>query len=482
MRARTALLHHQAPLFPVFLVGALAACEDAGPADDELIGEAEDAAVCPDVSGTVVERSLAVTDPAVLARFSFSRVMNRIRNTANAGASPTTANLFKAWMGTFGDTAATGNCADPKIDPNGYGLVCPRVPEAKLAGINPFAANATVTFQPVAVMNRFDLTPTSGANCGEHRIVYAMQSTSPDIGGRAFIIFEAALPNPSPQLGVDACLPVAQFWQGLSDDPSATSRAAKLEKFYFTGGAVPGFPAVVNAAHYGLLDAGGGPRKAGQIRTNFFVDNFEWHLREFKTRRTCADATNPATCALSFDHVTVKVNPAEELFAGTHPKSGAFVTNFVNQVPTLARANLNRIAMKPQDQFNEFESSAQAGDVIYKNFDNAGIRSAIQAKLTEIGSTLSVNNILDRATTQTCGGCHQLSNGAPLGGGLSWPSSGFFVHVDESGFLSPALTGTFLPHRRSVLEKFINDRCDGSAATEPAPGQTIGGSAEGAAN
>lgn len=109
-------------------------------------------------------------------------------------------------------------------------------------------------------------------------------------------------------------------------------------------------------------------------------------------------------------------------------------------------------------------------------------RNAIQAKLTAIGSTLTVNNILDRATTQTCGGCHQLSNGAPLGGGLTWPSSGFFVHVDESGFLSQALTGTFLPHRKTVLEKFINDRCDGSAASDEAPGQTIGGSAEGAAN
>src|SRR5688572_12599701 len=152
MKAGHAFLGRHAAVVPCVFVAALAACEGAEPAEEELLGEAEDAAVCPDVSGTLVERSLAVTDAEVLAKFSFSRVMNRVRSTANAGASPTTTNLFKAWMGTFGDTAATGNCNDPEIDPNGYGLVCPRVPEAKLATINPFAAGATVTFQPVAVM------------------------------------------------------------------------------------------------------------------------------------------------------------------------------------------------------------------------------------------------------------------------------------------------------------------------------------------
>ena len=449
-------------------------------AAEEALDTAADAAVCPDVSGTLVDRSLAITDPTVLAKFSFSRVMNRIRVTANAGATPATLPIFQAWMGTFGDTATTGNCTAANIDPNDYGLVCPRTAEAQLASVNPFAANATTTFLPVAVMNRLDLAPTNGSNCGEYRIIYAMNSST--VNGRGFIIFEGTLPNPTPAAGADACLPVAQFWQGLSADASATSRANKLEKFFITGGAVAGFPALVNAAHYGLLDQGAAARNPGQIRTNMFIDGVEWHLREFKTRRKCTNVADAATCSLSFDHVTVKANPAEELFAGTHAKSAAFVTNFVNQVPLLARNNLNTIAMKPQDQFNEFESSAQAGTVIYKNFDNATIRTAIQNKLTAIGSTLTINNILDRATTQTCGGCHQHSNGQALGGGKTWPSSRTFVHVDEGGGLSTALTGTFLPHRLTVLESFINNRCDGSVAPAAAAGMTLGGGEEGAAN
>jgi hypothetical protein len=353
-----------------------------------------------------------------------------------------------------------------------------------LSTINPFAANAAVTFKPVAVMNRLDLAPASGANCGEYRIVYAMTSTNAAIAGRAFVIFEAALPNPTPEQGLDACLPVAQFWQALSQDGSAASRAAKLEKFYYTGGAVPGFAPVVDAAHYGLAQQTATQRTAGQIRTNFFVNFAEWHLREFKLRRTCTTPTDASTCTLSFEHVTVKENPAEELFGGAHARSAAFLTNFLNQVPTLATNNVNAIKMKIGANFNEFESISQQSAVLYSTPGVAvtSVRNSIKAKLTAIGSTLTVNNVLDRATTQTCAGCHQVSNGAALGGGLTWPSSATFVHVDEQSNLSPALTTTFLPKRKSVLEAFINDRCDGSTPAVLAEGTTVGGSLEGAAN
>src|SRR6185436_3426806 len=105
----------------------------------------------------------------------------------------------------------------------------------------------------------------------------------------------------------------------------------------------------------------------------------------------------------------------------------------------------------------------------------------IKAELTDLGSTLTVNQVLNRATTQTCAGCHMVSNGQALGGGLTWPSSLGFVHIDESSALSPALSGTFLPRRKAVLEKFINDRCASGTAPAPADG-TIGGSPEGSPN
>jgi hypothetical protein len=99
-----------------------------------------------------------------------------------------------------------------------------------------------------------------------------------------------------------------------------------------------------------------------------------------------------------------------------------------------------------------------------------GPRSATRTQLTQLGSTLTVDNILDRATTQTCGGCHQLSNNARLGGGLVWPPSRGFVHIDEQSALSAALTTTFIPHRLRVLEAFITAR-----ETVGATDQTIAG-------
>jgi hypothetical protein len=469
-------------------VAALGGCFAGDEGEESGTSAAELSSVpCPDVSGTNIARSLAVTDPAALAKFSFTRVMNQIRTTASVASTETTAGVYQRWMRTFGATAGSGDCNDPNIDPNKYGLVCPRPNELELAGVNPFASTSAVKFVPVALFNRLDLAPTNGANCGEYRIVYAMTSSSATLGGRAFIIFEAALPNPDPAAGVDACLPVARFWQGLTADADAASRAAKLERFYLTGGAVAGFAPVVRAAHYGLSTNAAAPT-AGQVRTNFFVDFRQWHLREFKLNRRCNDVANPETCQLAFGHVPVKANPAEELFAGTHARSEAFRTAFANQVAGLAAGSVTRIRMSTSNVFNELESVSQRDDVRYATVANAAIRSDIQAKLTALGSTLTPTNVLERATTQTCAGCHQVSNNAALGGGRTWPSSLGFVHVDESGQLSPALTGTFLPARKAGLEKFINDRCSGTTTTDAGPAtasagnETVGGSAAEAAN
>lgn len=471
--------------FVVATVGLAMACGGEDQADVDALEGRELAQTtqeliavpCNDVSGTITEQSLVVTDATALKPFTMAAVLNAIRTTANVAAVSTNAAqpIYQRWMKTFGSTANAGDCNDPNIDPNDYGLACPRSSELKLASVS------LSNFEPVALVNRFDLTPGSGANCGEYRIVFALRGpTAPQ--GRGFIIFEAALPNPNPAQGVDACLPVARFWQGLSTDASAASRALKLSNFYFKGTAVAGFPAVVKAAHYGL-STNSGTHTAGQVRTNFFIDFNEWHLREFKLKRTCGDAANPATCALDFAHVTSKVNPAEELFAGTHPRSAAFRTQFVTQVPALAGKSAALIRMNNSDAFNEFESVSQAGNVLYRNTANAAMRSAIQSKLTEIGSTLTVNNILDRATTQTCAGCHQVSQGS-LGGGVRWLSPGF-VHIDEAGQMSQQLATVFVPRRKAVLESFINARCTGAKPViDPVieMGMTVGGAPEGAPN
>ncbi|MEY4511819.1 MAG: hypothetical protein RLZZ450_3941 [Pseudomonadota bacterium] len=108
---------------------------------------------------------------------------------------------------------------------------------------------------------------------------------------------------------------------------------------------------------------------------------------------------------------------------------------------------------------------------------------AVRAELANIGSSLSPTNIVARAQTMTCAGCHQLSNNAPLGGGLVWPPSLTFTHVTERQIeqvagsqryvISPALVLNFLPHRKLIMESFLT----GSPLPIVRPGLPIGGRA-----
>jgi hypothetical protein len=416
-------------------------------------------------------RSLEVTDATALARFSFQRVMSAITTTAHATNTPR--QLWTQWMNTFGD------CSNPKIDPNGYGITCPRTPEASLASINPFNLSGQ-HFTPTALANRFDLAPRSGADCGEYRIVFAMVP-APGPNGRGFLIFEGRLPNPTPSLGLAGCAPVADFWAQLSTDPDPASRAGKLDQFYFTG--IPGFAPVVDAAHYGLTTTditAAGARK-GQIRTNMFINNVQWNLREFQLAKPCAAA---ASCALSVEHVTDKVNPANELFTGTHANAPAFQAAFLNQVAPLSRPKAATITMTNADRFNEFESvSSGSIDTLYANFTQTSFRNQIATKITN--PNLTVTNILDRATTQTCAGCHQLSTLAPhnqLGDipQVVWPQSLVFVQINETSTLSPAILNVFLPQRETVLVNFLRGQCTGASITDD--GTNLGGGAIDAAN
>lgn len=432
------------------------------------------------------DRAMLVRDPQVLQRFGFGRVLDALRQTAGVAAVQTSTQLFQTWMKTFGATSAPGDCNDPGLDPNGYGMVCPRVPDLALSTIDPLTAASGVTFQPVGLFNRFDLAPTSGANCGEYRIVYAMRSMSPMVFGRAFIIFEGALPNPQPQAGLRGCAPIARFWQSLDDD-DPIKRADRLEAFYFTGTAVPGVPAVVRAQSYGFADGAAAPHGTGQIRTNFFLRFQEWNLREFKLRRTC---TTPADCRLAMAQVPVADNPAPELFAGTHARSAELRAAFTaTMVEPLSKF---QIGLGVPLQFDELESVSSRRDLDYAVVANATLRTQIGARLQQLGSParadgqpLTAQDILGRAMFQTCAGCHELANGVNLGDGPRPPSLGF-VHIDEAGTPSPALMAKFLPERAQTLIDFINATCGSARELEerwPADGRfTVGGSRAGAAN
>ncbi|CAN5845640.1 hypothetical protein BH11MYX2_BH11MYX2_33900 [soil metagenome] len=299
---------------PLALLLVLAAGCTTGQEDIDTLDDTSELSSC---LGTPLrtEKSLAVTDPTVLARFGFDRTLNQLLASANTIGHQTKTQLFQQWMSTFGTT----DCTNPLVDPEHYGERCPRV-ESSLAGLDPFGSPSTLHFKPVGVFNRFDLAPSDGANCGEYRIIYAMQG----VAGRGFLIFEGALPNPEPDRGIDACTPVAQFWAKRSSDRTAEQTASQLEKFFFTGGAVPNFGPVVDVHNYGL--GFNGISFGGQIRTDMFFQLNDWNLREFTTARQCASisSSTDVTCQLVFHHVSVKNNPANELFQGTHALAGKF--------------------------------------------------------------------------------------------------------------------------------------------------------------
>ena len=208
----------------------------------------------------------------------------------------------------------------------------------------------------------------------------------------------------------------------------------------------------------------------------------EWELREFRLSQSCVGTA----CTLTANNTFVQTNPFGPLFGGTDTQSQKFQAAFLNQVPRLAAKSIPNITMSTGSAFDGPQSDEQApsnNDYFIQGQSNTAFLSQITSKLASIGrSDLTAHNILDRATTQSCAGCHELAVGRPLGAGLTWPASLGFVQVNELGSLSSALTGTFLPARAKVLVNFINANCADAGAAPADDGTTLGGSAVGAAN
>jgi hypothetical protein len=494
----------------LFLAGFVVACSASQSAPDDSSSTSQ-AVTGSCATPVIVDQSLFVAavdgqgnpNPhgvAALKDFSFQSVMNQIVATGAPGSTQTALELYDQMVDTLnqppGDTSGP-HCTGTI---NGFAADCPR-PEGALATTNPFKSGSD-GMVPVALVNRFDLAPANGANCGEYRIVFAIPTPAQPVS-RFLMIFEATLPNPSPSQGLAACLPVAQFWDNLSASGITNAQfASKLKSFYFTG--IPGlagnppFPPVIQAQNYGI----GGPKNTntGQIRINMLAfpdvgEDSQWQLRELTLSQACTGSV----CTLTANNTFDKNNPFGGLFQNG---AGAnFQTEFIGQVKSLSATTIPLISMKTpnvdnggqsseQDDTNDYACQAGAGNAAgdfscSKEAKNTTLESAIQTQLTALGNTtLTPTDIIQRATTQSCAGCHQLSPGTSLGGGLTWPASEGFTQVNEEGAQSSALTNFFLPFRSSVLTKFINKHCSGGGedAGAESEDETVGGQAVGSAN
>jgi hypothetical protein len=417
-------------------------------------------------------RSLAITDQPILTAFSFQRVMNQLVATSGVSGLTATALFQQLWdtqnaaPGLDGD-ALSPNCTGTL---NGYPYQCRQAPaEGFQAACDPFAASSPCAYIPVGLFMRFDLAPSDGSHCGEYRVVFAKESGRFTTGtqDRNLLIFEAAVPNPHLNQGIRGCQKLVRNWAELSDVANINTRRSKLEEIYFTG--YQEFAPVISYDHFGDNAFG-----AGQLRTNQFVQPEEprmWNLREFKLKKECSPS-----CTVRFLPATNKVNPFGPLFdpALVHANAAAFQTEFLTQVAALATPNAAAIGMSTSDLYNSGQSLATSlsNETNYPTHFGSGpspFHDAIQAKLNELGSTLTPVEIVKRAQVQACAGCHRFSNNVHLGGTVFWPPSLGFSHVSEkdadletaSGVIrfkiSDALTNLLLPARKQLVEDFLNE-------------------------
>ena len=498
------------PLLALFTCGAaLAACEsqtpmpqlnDHGYIDYQSVPECD-----PTVSVDKDSPALIITDPEALAGLQLEAVMKQLLSRWSDTYTTPLELAQQLFDGSNNEAAAVfydnAHCDSPDnpAHANGPAAFCPRSEGALAASTGLFTPGHKDHFFPVAVVNRFDLTPAVGSTCGEARIVYAKESGLTDPNDRVFLIVEAAVPNP--KFGqLFGCRPVAQFWKSLESEPDAKAIGERLESFFMIGlegGHAPldpinlGFGTSNGASYYGT---------GGQIRLSQHMDE-HWEMRQLVAS---------APSGLGFDPVPVGNNPLPGLFGPTSgqptPQQQAFADNFTSlSVETLASSKLHHIraTFGPDDLSGESALGGdRVNDYVARAKDNSYLRGAIQQKLADakLGADcpsddpLTADSILRRATMDSCAGCHApkqfLGEERKIGCGMTWPDSLGEVHIDEAGQLSPALKEVFLPHRADVLTAFLQ-ACDAAAIDDafglpPGSGgstkaldarRTIGGSA-----
>jgi len=417
----------------------------------------DDVPVCDPPAGvTFVERTMLETNVQALGRVSLASVFDAL--ATNGGHAGDAVNLYQQIFDSYttvdqGQLPNAIHCGDEitggDTTLNGYHIDCPRSEASHVNDMNAFFATAFV--------NRLDLAPLNGAHCGQQRMIFA-NTNGGGIGfGRTFMILEAQIPNPSPQLGIDGCRPLAQFWvdQSAIDDP--VERGQRLEQAFLFGGA-PGlenFPPFYTAEN---LTVG-----SGQIRTNQF-DQGPWTLREFKL---AIDATGNMS-AVPFP---VAESPFGPLWDETdpHPQGDGCRQNFLSALDGVITDDRSLMSFVVDPACKNAESRNDGGED-YAGFlrSSPNFQDAIQAKLDSLGSKLTPFDIANRARfSGSCIGCHQEAENSSLGNGVfGTPFSDFPQVLEFTGqcgdkasdscfVTSPGLQTVFLPGRLQALAKLV---------------------------
>lgn len=407
-----------------------------------------------------MRRSFAVTDLAILDGFSFERVMNAI---VERGRIPgvTARQLYQQWFDTQNPkpglvVADAPHCDDFLVDGkpsfNAFPRRCP-TPEGSFATGDPFVSPPA--FIPLALINRFDMTAADGSHCGQYRLIFARRGRPRDV---LHLIFEAVLPNPSPTKELAACRPVAQFWADLSGIDSISERRARLEMFFFTG--LPGFAPVVHPDHLSRASGGG--------------------IRSF--HYTASAGGRPQFYQFRLENLVMQPDvlqntPMGRLFDSRVDTDQArrFRDAFIQQVATLAIPDPNRFFMDLAGEFLMAESDPLDSEPAFLFIPafTSGLVSprgrqfhdSIASELARVGSSLRPTDIVYRAQTQSCYGCHANTISGPLLALTPPLPTAFLQHISETAqeegeagpryAISRAMRDVFLPHRMDVLRRFL---------------------------
>ncbi len=416
-------------------------------------------------------RSLFETSEEALASFSMHEVLAALASNAGVSADPEALHdqLFDTFDAAPGVTDGA-HCDDDVASGggpglNGYPLQCPRAERQQVGNLD--------AWFPIAAVNRFDLAPSDGANCGEARLVFA--NNAPIGPGRNFVIFEAKIPNPAPGCGIDACAPVQEFWAELSDIDSPAKRGSALRSAFLDGNEQlkkAGFGPFVTSTAFGF--------GAGQVRTNSFNQG-PWTLREFKTltvfqKNDIASSLTPPQSFVRFVPVPVAANPFGLLWDDTAglPHTKACANALIDNVANLMTDDPNLMGVSVPVECLAAESpDTSVMDYGQQLNEKGPLAAGLRKQVLQLDplSSLTAVQIANRALfSGGCIGCHQRSNivfNRDLGNGVVAPSSLGFVHTSESrgacgdgNFdcfrISPALENSFLPHREQVMEDFLN--------------------------
>ncbi len=296
-----------------------------------------------------------------------------------------------------------------------------------------------------------------------------------------FIIIEAQIPNPNRSCGIEGCRAIAEFWAELSEIRNPQERGRRLVAAFLDGDAT-------------LLAAGVGPfmsanslgPNGGQIRTNNFNDD-PWTLREFHVqRRGNGMAILPVPVADS-PHGDLW-DDTSRIFAG-RPQCR---NSILDALAELITDNPSRMSFPVDASCRDAESRNDGSQDYNFHLGNGrvnGFRTAIAARIQQLspGSRLTPEHMANRAQfAGSCIGCHEEAIGRDLGNGIEAPASLSFVHVDEAFEqdcgdgtdcfeISPALEDVFLPHRETVMERFLVSPRTCRATTGAGSGLTLGG-------